>query len=183
MGVMRALWSCYWNLEQISLLRMRTIWMWWTWLWDRETKSVCRTQNIERLSSWSMHQYLRLSSQYARLGRVAFVCGIELSFFFISVQQVIERHMLSLFEWLQFLKSPTKTAQLSLVHVETGHYSPLAESKQTASWVILLDRLKARKCKSNWLPWWPMAGLQHQANISLSGVWLNGYGLNQLPGY
>lgn len=45
-----------------------------------------------------MHQYLRLSSQYARLDRVAFVCGIELSFFFISVQQVIERHMLSLFE-------------------------------------------------------------------------------------
>lgn len=82
MGVMRALWSCYWNLEQISLLRMRTIWMWWTWLWDRETKSVCRTQNIERLSSWSMHQYLRLSSQYARLDRVAFVCGIELSFSF-----------------------------------------------------------------------------------------------------
>lgn len=84
MGVMRALWSCYWNLEQISLLRMRTIWMWWTWLWDRETKSVCRTQNIERLSSWSMHQYLRLSSQYARLGRVAFVCGIELFLFHFS---------------------------------------------------------------------------------------------------
>lgn len=126
--VMRAWWSCYWNLEQISRLRMKTIWIWWTWLWGREIKSVCSTQNSERFLFWSLQ-----------------LCCIELHSFSFQFSKLLndtcchylndsasERVRQNLHSWVWFM--------LWL----RGHYSPLAESKQTAPRVRLLDRFKTR---------------------------------------
>lgn len=143
--VMRVWWSCYWNLEQISRLRMKTIWMWWTWLWDRETKSVCSTQNIERFLFRSIWDWASVSETLITICKTrqsSIVCCIELHSFSFQFSKLLndtcchylndcasEKVQQKLHSWVWFM------LWLAIIH----HLQ-----KQTAPWVRLLDRFKTR---------------------------------------